>query len=135
MVETILAQDAEGRAELSLAAIDQDRIGHHGEPDIEVMDIETADEMTVNMVDVVVPDLPFAANDEVVVLISGIGATPVMEQYILYNKVAALLREKNISVYRSYVGNYFTSLEIRWLCHMLIHQPRLQTSYWLPMDL
>ena len=35
-----------------------------------------------------------------------------MEQYILYNKVEELLREKNISVYRSYVGNYFTSLEM-----------------------
>ncbi|MEE4601794.1 MAG: dihydroxyacetone kinase subunit DhaK [Desulfobacteraceae bacterium] len=87
-------------------------IGHHGEPGIEVMDIQTADEMAARMVDVVLPDLPFAANDEVVVLVSGLGATPVMEQYILYNKVEALLREKNISVYRSYVGNYFTSLEM-----------------------
>jgi dihydroxyacetone kinase-like protein len=87
-------------------------IGHHGEPGIEVMDIQTADEMAARMVAVVLPDLPFATNDEVVVLVSGLGATPVMELYILYNKVEALLREKNISVYRSYVGNYFTSLEM-----------------------
>ena len=87
-------------------------IGHHGEPGIEVMDIQTADEMAARMVDVILPDLPFAANDEVAVLVSGLGATPVMELYILYNKVEALLREKNISVYRSYVGNYFTSLEM-----------------------
>jgi dihydroxyacetone kinase-like protein len=87
-------------------------IGHHGEPGIEVMDIQTADEMAARMVAVVLPDLPFAANDEVVVLVSGLGATPVMELYILYNKLEALLREKNISVYRSYVGNYFTSLEM-----------------------
>ncbi len=87
-------------------------IGHHGEPGIEVTDIQTADEMAARMVDVILPDLPFAANDEVAVLVSGLGATPVMELYILYNKVEALLREKNISVYRSYVGNYFTSLEM-----------------------
>ena len=87
-------------------------IGHHGEPGIEVMDIQTADEMAARMVAVVLPDLPFAANDEVVVLVSGLGATPVMELYILFNKVEELLGEKNISVYRSYVGNYFTSLEM-----------------------
>ena len=87
-------------------------IGHHGEPGIEVTDIQTADEMAARMVDVILPDLPFAANDEVAVLVSGLGATPVMELYILYNKVEALLREKNISVYRSYAGNYFTSLEM-----------------------
>jgi dihydroxyacetone kinase-like protein len=87
-------------------------IGHHGEPGIEVTDIETADDMAAKMVDVVLPDLPFIENDEVVVLISGLGATPVMELYILFNRVAELLQEKNISIYRPYVGNYFTSLEM-----------------------
>jgi len=87
-------------------------IGHHGEPGIEVMDITTADEMAQKMIDVIGPDLPFAENDEVVVLISGLGATPVMELYILFNKVEELLRGKEITVYKPYVGNYFTSLEM-----------------------
>ncbi len=87
-------------------------IGHHGEPGIEVTDIKPADEVARMMVDAVVPDLPFNKGDEVVVLISGLGATPVMELYILYNKVEELLREKGITVYRPYVGNYFTSLEM-----------------------
>jgi dihydroxyacetone kinase-like protein len=87
-------------------------IGHHGEPGIEVTDLKTADEMAEMMVDVVLPDLPFGQGDEVVVLISGLGATPVMELYILYNKVAELLEDKQISVYRPYVGDYFTSLEM-----------------------
>jgi dihydroxyacetone kinase-like protein len=87
-------------------------IAHHGEPGIEVMDLKTADEIAAEMVDVVLPDLPFAENDEVVVLISGLGATPVMELYILYNKVEEILREKLFSIYRPYVGNYFTSLEM-----------------------
>ena len=87
-------------------------IGHHGEPGIEITDLQTADEMAARMVDAIVPDLPFSAGDEVAVLVSGLGATPVMEQYILFNKVEELLQEKDISVYRSYVGNYFTSLEM-----------------------
>jgi len=87
-------------------------IGHHGEPGIEVADIKSADEMAAIMVDTVLPDLPFVENDEVVVLVSGLGATPVMELYILYNKVAELLEDKQITIHRSYVGNYFTSLEM-----------------------
>ena len=64
------------------------------------------------MVGLILPDLPFASGDEVVVLLSGLGATPVMEQYIVYNKVEELLAEKGITVYKAYVGNYFTSLEM-----------------------
>lgn len=47
-----------------------------------------------------------------VVLVSGLGATPVMELYIFYNEVENLLQEAGISIYRPYVGNYFTSLEM-----------------------
>lgn len=87
-------------------------IGHHGEPGIEVCPIETAAQMAKRMVDVVVPDYPFIAGDEVVVLVSGLGATPVMELYVLYDEIDKILQEKGIKVYRSYVGNYFTSLEM-----------------------
>lgn len=87
-------------------------IGHHGEPGISVCELETAAEMAKRMVDVVVPDYPFAAGDEVVVLVSGLGATPVMELYVLYDEIARLLTEKGIHIYRPYVGNYFTSMEM-----------------------
>lgn len=87
-------------------------IGHHGEPGIEVCDIETAAQMARRMVDVVVPDYPFEAGDEVVVLVSGLGATPIMELYVLYDEIDKLLEEKGIKTHRSYVGNYFTSLEM-----------------------
>ncbi len=87
-------------------------IGHHGEPGIKISDLATADEMAEIMLDIIIPDMPFTKDDEVVVLLSGLGATPVMEQYIVYNKVEEILSEKGIKVYRSYVGNYFTSLEM-----------------------
>lgn len=87
-------------------------IGHHGEPGIEVVDIETADQMAKRMVDLVVPDYPFESGDEVAVIVSGLGATPVMELYVLYDEIEKLLVEKGIKVYKTYVGDYFTSLEM-----------------------
>lgn len=87
-------------------------IGHHGEPGIEVCDLEPADKMAKRMVDVVLPDYPFVSGDEVVVLVSGLGATPVMELYVLYNEIEKLISAQNIKIYKSYVGNYFTSLEM-----------------------
>lgn len=87
-------------------------IGHHGEPGIEVCPIEAAAQMAKRMVDVVVPDYPFTEGDEVVVLVSGLGATPIMELYVLYDEIDKILQEKGIKVHRSYVGNYFTSLEM-----------------------
>jgi phosphoenolpyruvate---glycerone phosphotransferase subunit DhaK len=87
-------------------------IGHHGEPGIEVAKIETAEQIAERMCNVILPDLPFSANDEVVVLVSGLGSTPVMELYILYNEIQKIMDKKGITVYRAMVGNYFTSLEM-----------------------
>jgi dihydroxyacetone kinase-like protein len=87
-------------------------IGHHGEPGISVQDLKPAKEMAEMSLDIVLPDMPFSSGDEVVVLVSGLGATPLMELYIYYDRIAEVLGEKNISVYRPYVGNYFTSLDM-----------------------
>ena len=69
-------------------------IGHHGEPGVRVTELKTADEMANTMLDMILPDLPFAAGDEVVALVSGLGATPVMELYILFNKVYDILQDR-----------------------------------------
>lgn len=90
-------------------------IGHHGEPGIRVEPLASAKEIAKEMTALVLDDLPFVSNDEVVVLVSGLGATPVMEQYIFFDEVAAILEQKNIHIYKSYVGNYFTSLEMNGL--------------------
>ncbi|MEF9839876.1 MAG: dihydroxyacetone kinase subunit DhaK [Lachnospiraceae bacterium] len=87
-------------------------IGHHGEPGIEICPLETAAQMAKRMVDIVLPDYPFVSGDEVVVLVSGLGATPIMELYVLYDEIDKLLTEKGIHTHRSYVGNYFTSLDM-----------------------
>lgn len=87
-------------------------IGHHGEPGIEVAPLESAEQIARRMCDVILPDLPFKSGDEVVVLVSGLGSTPLMEQYVLYGEVEKILESKGIKVHKSLVGNYFTSLEM-----------------------
>ena len=87
-------------------------IGHHGEPGVEICPLESASQMAKRMVDIILPDYPFKAGDEVAVLISGLGATPVMELYIMYDEVEKLLSDKGLKVHRAYVGNYFTSLDM-----------------------
>lgn len=87
-------------------------IGHHGEPGIEVAPLESAGQIARRMCDVILTDLPFKSGDEVVVLVSGLGSTPLMEQYILYGEVEKILESKGIKVHKSLVGNYFTSLEM-----------------------
>lgn len=87
-------------------------IGHHGEPGVEVRETVNAGEMAELMLDRILSDLPFMQGDRVAVLISGLGATPVMEQYILYKEVHQRLQFKGISVAHKFVGNLFTSLEM-----------------------
>ena len=89
-------------------------VGHHGEPGIEVCPLESAVQMAERMVNAVLPELQEGGSSlkEAAVLVSGLGATPVMELYILYNEIEKLISAKGIRIYRGYVGNYFTSLEM-----------------------
>lgn len=87
-------------------------IGHHGEPGIEIMPIQSAAQMAQTMLAPILDDMQAKQGDEVVVLVSGLGATPVMELYIYYAEVEKQLSEKGVRIVRNYVGNYFTSLEM-----------------------
>jgi dihydroxyacetone kinase-like protein len=87
-------------------------MGIHGEPGIERTKMKTADEITEIMAKKVIEDLPFKPGDEVAVLVNGLGATPPEELYIIYNKAWDILAEHGIKVYRSYIGEYATSMEM-----------------------
>jgi dihydroxyacetone kinase len=87
-------------------------IGHHGEPGMKVMKTASGNEMADLMLSTVLPDLPFEQGAEVALLLSGLGATPIMELYILYARVAEVLASKGIKVRFNFVGNLFTSLEM-----------------------
>lgn len=60
----------------------------------------------------IIEDLPYVEGDEVAVLVNGLGATPLDEQYIVVRRADALLKEKGLKVHRYYVGEYATSLEM-----------------------
>lgn len=87
-------------------------IGHHGEPGIKVTELMTAKEMAEVCTEKILDDILIEEESEVVVLVSGLGSTPVMELYIFFNEVRQLLERYKIHIHRSYVGNYFTSLDM-----------------------
>jgi dihydroxyacetone kinase-like protein len=87
-------------------------IGHHGEPGVRVEPLKTAAEIADVMCQIVLNDHNLAAGTEVVVLVSGLGATPVNELYILNDTIEAKISERGLKIYKTYVGNYFTSLEM-----------------------
>lgn len=87
-------------------------IGHHGEPGVEVSDIRPARDMADLMLERILPDLPFAGGDDVALLVSGLGATPVMELYILYDRVVDVLEARRVKIRHTFIGNLFTSLEM-----------------------
>lgn len=87
-------------------------IGHHGEPGMRVEDLRTADEIADEMVQIVLDDHELPTGTEVAVLVSGLGATPVNELYVLYDRIEEQIEARGLKVYRPFVGNYFTSLEM-----------------------
>lgn len=87
-------------------------MGIHGEPGIRRGKLRPADEIVDEMLTPILSDLPFQAGDEVAVLINGLGATPLEEQYVMFRRVKQTLDEKGIRVFHSYVGEYATSMEM-----------------------
>ena len=87
-------------------------MGIHGEPGIERTRMKTADEIAVIMADKLIKDLPFKAKDEVAVLVNGLGATPPEELFILYSKFHDILGENGIKIYKTFIGEYATSMEM-----------------------
>ncbi|MDK2879379.1 MAG: phosphoenolpyruvate---glycerone phosphotransferase subunit DhaK [Thermoanaerobacteraceae bacterium] len=87
-------------------------MGIHGEPGTMRTKIMKADEIVEHLMSKILTDLPYKPGDEVAVMINGLGATPIMEQFIMYNKVSKILKEHDIKVHRTYIGEYMTSLEM-----------------------
>lgn len=86
-------------------------IGIHGEPGTHKEKIMTANDITDHLMDKILADIDYSGG-EVAVLINGAGATPLMELYIINNRVSDILAEKGIKVYKTMVGNYMTSMEM-----------------------
>lgn len=87
-------------------------IGIHGEPGIHRGKLESADAIAEHILTPLIADLDLVAGDSVAVLVNGLGATPLEELYVLYRKVHTDLTEKGITIEKSYIGEYATSLEM-----------------------
>ena len=87
-------------------------LGIHGEPGIHKEKLRTADEHVDYMMEKLLSEQKFSENEKIAVLINGLGATPLMELYIINRKVSEILKNKKIEISETIVGNYMTSLEM-----------------------
>lgn len=87
-------------------------IGIHGEPGRYREPLARASAVVERLAGPILEDLPFERGDRVLALVNGMGATPLIELYVVYNDLAALLQGRGIAIVRSLVGNYITSLDM-----------------------
>lgn len=87
-------------------------MGLHGEAGIKKVDLLSADDTTVTILDLIIEDLPFKSGDEVVALINGYGSTTKMEMYIIAGKLHSYLGQKRIAIHSTEIGEFCTSQEM-----------------------
>jgi phosphoenolpyruvate---glycerone phosphotransferase subunit DhaK len=87
-------------------------IGIHGEPGRRRVPIGTAAEIAGMLVEPILSDLDFTGGDGVIAFVNGMGASPLLELYVMYQEIAALLEKNGIGIARSLVGPFMTSLDM-----------------------
>jgi phosphoenolpyruvate---glycerone phosphotransferase subunit DhaK len=86
-------------------------IGIHGEPGRRRVPLTSAREISEQLLEPILADLDFTSSP-VIIMLNGMGGTPLIELYLMYAEVAKIMNEAGISVARNLVGNYITSLEM-----------------------
>jgi dihydroxyacetone kinase-like protein len=87
-------------------------VGIHGEPGRRREKLADANTIVDELVEAVVTDLPYQQGDNVALMINGLGGTPISELYLAYGRAHEQLANRGITVGRSYVGEYCTSLDM-----------------------
>jgi dihydroxyacetone kinase-like protein len=87
-------------------------IGIHGEPGRERMNLKPAGEIVDLMAEAIISDLPYKSGDQVIAMVNGMGGTPLIELYLVYNELNRVCSGKGITIARRLVGNLITSLEM-----------------------
>jgi dihydroxyacetone kinase-like protein len=87
-------------------------IGIHGEPGRTRMELKSAAEIVELLTAPILGDLPYNTGDEVLAFVNGMGGTPLMELYIVYNELHKILTRRGLTIARSLVGSYITSLDM-----------------------
>jgi len=105
-------------------------IGIHGEPGRRRVKLVSANEITEMLAIPVMEDLGLKAGERVLAFVNGMGGTPLIELYVVFNALNRILRGKQISIARSFVGNYITSLEMAGCSITLLRLDDELTRYW-----
>ena len=105
-------------------------IGIHGEPGRSRSVLRQADEIVEMLADPVLDDLGVASGDQVLAFVNGMGATPLLELYVVYRRLHALLQERGLRVVRRLVGSYITSLDMAGCSVTLLKMDRELLALW-----
>jgi phosphoenolpyruvate---glycerone phosphotransferase subunit DhaK len=87
-------------------------VGIHGEPGRRRAELGTAAETASLLLDPILEDMPLDSGTPVIAFLNGLGATPLIEQYLMFHEVSKLLEDRGLTVARSLVGDYITSLDM-----------------------
>ena len=90
-------------------------MGIHGEPGIEVKKMMTANEIASTIFKKIITEISLNENDEVSVMVNGLGGTPLEEQLIVYRQLHVMLKERNVHSYMPHIGEFATSMEMAGL--------------------
>ncbi len=105
-------------------------IGIHGEPGRHRVKLATALEVTEMLTAPIVEDLGLKAGESVLAMVNGMGGTPLIELYVVYDALNRILHGKQITIARSLVGNYITSLDMAGCSITLVRLDDELTKYW-----
>lgn len=104
---------AAGKATFQLADDEMEMgVGIHGEPGRRRVTLKPARDIVTEIMDAILNDFGKAAKGNAIVLVNGFGGTPLMELYLVFDNVAAILEQRGLKVARCLVGSYVTSLEM-----------------------
>jgi phosphoenolpyruvate---glycerone phosphotransferase subunit DhaK len=105
-------------------------IGIHGEPGYKKLKLQTSVEMAKEFYEKIKKELNLTADDEVVMFVNGMGATPLMEQYVFANDVLKLLADDNVKVVKKILGDKMTSIEMAGISLTIF---RVKDKKWLDL--
>jgi dihydroxyacetone kinase-like protein len=131
MALTSCTVPAAGKPTFALGEDDMEvGIGIHGEPGRRRVKLATAAEITEMLVPPIVEDLDLKSGEQVLALVNGMGGTPLIELYIIFDALHRILGSKKINIARSLVGNYITALEMAGCSITLVRLDDEITKYW-----
>jgi phosphoenolpyruvate---glycerone phosphotransferase subunit DhaK len=96
-------------------------VGIHGEPGRRREKLQPAKQIVAGVLDSIRSAKPLDAGDQAIVVVNGLGGTPLIELYLLYGEVAAVLKSAGVEIARSLVGNYVTSLDMAGMSVTVCH--------------